>query len=220
VVDAAIAQRKWFNLVLHQMTNDDGAIAYSVGKDIWVAPIGSVIKYVQQRDRTVITNYAQTAETVSFDCYRLPLPTSPRRSFETAIHTNDLLTFVVDLTGIPPAVGVTVGSMPLSFTNSIQNKNLVLFDLAVTQNVQHVVINLDFAVESDLVIQSVLVTGEVATVTWTSVSNRTYRVQFKDNLSDLTWQDISPDIAATGPTTSVNDPVLGSQRFYRILQLP
>jgi len=219
VVDAAIAQGKWFNLVLHGLTNDDGAIAYSATKDIWVAPIGSVIKYIQQRDRTVITNYTETAQTVSFDCYRLPLPVTPKRSFENAVHTNDLLTFVVDLTGIPSAVAVAVNSVPLVFTNNLQNTNLVVFDLAVTQDMQHVVLSLGSNAEPELVIQSVAVTNGTPTVTWTSVSNSTYRVQFKTNLWELEWQDLTPNITATGPTTSVTDPAFVSQRFYRILQL-
>jgi len=59
VVDAAIAQGKWASLVFHGLENDDGAVAYSVGKDIWVAPAGPVMKYILQRDRTAISNYVE-----------------------------------------------------------------------------------------------------------------------------------------------------------------
>ena len=57
VVDAAIAQGKWFNMVLNVTNNDNGAIAYAVGKDIWVGSGAAVGKYILQRDRLIITNY-------------------------------------------------------------------------------------------------------------------------------------------------------------------
>jgi hypothetical protein len=124
------------------------------------------------------------------------------------------------MTGIPPAVAVTVNSVPLVFTNNVQNTNLIVFNMAVTQATQHVVLSHVSNVQPELVIQSVTVTNGTATLTWTSVSNSTYRVQFKTNLWESNWQDLSPDIAASGPTTSLTDPVSASQRLYRIVQLP
>jgi hypothetical protein len=62
--------------------------------------------------------------------------------------------------------------------------------------------------------------GEVI-VSWNSVSNLTYRLQYKDDLSAATWTDLLPDITATGVTSSATNSV-GSQpqRFYQIHTVP
>ena len=131
LVDAAIVQGKWFNLVLHEFNDEDGAIAYSVGKDIWVETLGGVTKYIMQRDRMVITNYSESPGLISFSSYRLPIPSSSYRSFETAFNTNDTVTFQVNITNHPAAVlGVTVNgvSQPYRFRVDGGTTNL-LFDI-------------------------------------------------------------------------------------------
>ena len=139
VVDAAELQGKWFNLVLHNYTNDDGAIDYAATKDIWVAPMGTVTKYILQRDRTVITNYSETSGRIQFNSYRLPLNSSSYRSFETAFGTNDVLTFKVDITGISTVSAVFVGGVEIPFTTS---GNTLLFKTVVTTNSQAIVLDL------------------------------------------------------------------------------
>ena len=143
MVDAAVAQGKWFNLVLHTMNDDDGAIVYSLSKDIWFATAGAVTKYIMQRDRCVITNYAKTSKTLQFDCYRLPIDASRVRSFETAITAQDTLTFQVNLAGISAVSWVTVNgtSTPFSSKSSGGNTNL-LVNVPVTFNRQTVVLQL------------------------------------------------------------------------------
>ncbi len=135
VVDAAIAQGKWFNMVLHTTNNDNGAIVYSIGKSIWFATGGTVAKYIYQRDRVVITNYQQTANALQFNCYRLPLDPSSLRPFETAIGTNDTLTLTVNVNS-SQATGLLVNGVPTAFTN---NGNVVYFDAMITTNLQTIV---------------------------------------------------------------------------------
>jgi hypothetical protein len=67
------------------------------------------------------------------------------------------------------------------------------------------------------VITSIRLTNSVAVITWNSVAGQTYRLQYKDRLTDTTWQDVQPDVLATGPTTTLTNS-LGSatQRFYRV----
>lgn len=144
LVDAAITQRKWFNLVLHELTNEDGAIAYSVDQDLWVETIGGVTKYIMQRDRTVITNYAEVAGQISFDCYRLPIPVSSHRDFETAFTTNDTVTFQVNITNHPAAVlGVTVNDAAIPFTfRTAEGVTNLVFDVLVTPVVRNVSVSL------------------------------------------------------------------------------
>jgi hypothetical protein len=51
------------------------------------------------------------------------------------------------------------------------------------------------------------------------VSNATYRVQFKANLSDA-WTSLAGDVLATGSTASKTDAPITSTGFYRIQVLP
>ncbi len=218
VVDAAIAQGKWFNMVLHATNDDDGAIVYAVGKDIWVAPIGSVTKYILQRDRAIITNYWETPDTIGFEVCRLALSSSRNREFEAAIGPQDLLTMKVDLSGFPPLSGVLLEGSPLPFvTNSIGGTNFAIFDLAVTPSLQMVSLRTDFL----LIIRECSLTNEQVTLTWTSLPGHLYRLQSRDTVESA-WNDLAPDVpASSGSTTSGTDTnSLAQQRFYRVIQLP
>lgn len=71
------------------------------------------------------------------------------------------------------------------------------------------------------VISSTTKTATSCTVSWASQTGVTYRVQWKNALTDPTWQTIVPDIAGTGSTINWIDN--GSQtgglpatRFYRV----
>jgi O-glycosyl hydrolase len=70
-------------------------------------------------------------------------------------------------------------------------------------------------------ILSVAVSGDTAVITWEAFSGLTYRLQCTTNLARIDWQDLSPDITATGPSASATHPVADEQsRFYRVLLLP
>ncbi len=71
------------------------------------------------------------------------------------------------------------------------------------------------------VFQSItLVEGNV-TLIWTSVAGRNYRLQYSEDLSGTNWTNITPDIPAAGPTTTLTIPAGESnQRFYRVFVLP
>jgi hypothetical protein len=70
-------------------------------------------------------------------------------------------------------------------------------------------------------ITSIIVSNGVAWITWDSVAGRTYHLQYKDSLSDLSWNDLAPDVTATGPTAGKSDAVDNvPQRIYRIKLVP
>jgi len=55
-------------------------------------------------------------------------------------------------------------------------------------------------------------------LTFGTIPNRTYRVDFKDSLSDAEWQLLAPSTTATGESLTINDSLGGkAQRFYRIV---
>jgi hypothetical protein len=57
----------------------------------------------------------------------------------------------------------------------------------------------------------------VAVITWNSVANNYYRLQYKNNLLDANWTDLAPDILATGSVTSTTNVLGGApRRFYRV----
>jgi hypothetical protein len=72
------------------------------------------------------------------------------------------------------------------------------------------------------IITHISFSGSTATLTWLSVPGRTYRVQFKPDLALPSWTDLTPDVTATGTTsTKVDNTLAGaSRRYYRIVLLP
>lgn len=66
------------------------------------------------------------------------------------------------------------------------------------------------------------VSAQGASLTWTSLPGRSYRVVYKDSLPDPQWRTASPDLNCTNAVTSWVDPVTGTggQRFYAVVLLP
>jgi hypothetical protein len=54
------------------------------------------------------------------------------------------------------------------------------------------------------------------TFSWSAVSGRIYRVQWKQQLSDATWNDLA-DVTASGTSASYTDTTAEQQRFYRAI---
>jgi hypothetical protein len=76
-------------------------------------------------------------------------------------------------------------------------------------------------VEPAPTILSLQLVDGAAIVTWSSVATRDYRLQYKTNLTDLSWVEVLPGITAIGPTTATTN-VIGSasQRFFRVRLMP
>jgi hypothetical protein len=70
------------------------------------------------------------------------------------------------------------------------------------------------------VIQSIRFATNTATLTWSSIVGRSYRMQFKNSVTNAAWTDITPDIVASGTTTIANSASTNGQRFYRVILLP
>ena len=206
VVDDAIAQGKWANLVFHRFNNDDGAVAYAVGKDIWVGTGGDVTRYILQRDRTILTNYSQTSSRISFDCRRLTIPASPIRSFETSFNTNDTVTFKVSVTNLPPVAGVQVNGYPVAFTvRTAGSATNLVFDALVSSTLKKVLITLS--------------NGPVLTVT---PANKT-KVYLQSNPSltgTLTGVIGGDNITATYSTTALTSSPAGDYPISAIFSDP
>jgi Tol biopolymer transport system component len=56
-----------------------------------------------------------------------------------------------------------------------------------------------------------------ALLTWPAVAGRGYRVQYKDNVSDPTWQDAAGGVTVLGNTGRWTLPAISSGRYYRVV---
>ena len=71
------------------------------------------------------------------------------------------------------------------------------------------------------VIQSINITAENVTIIWSAVPGQIYRVQFKSDLTQAGWNDLTGDVAPDGNTAQKTDAISADQqRFYRVLLLP
>ena len=58
-------------------------------------------------------------------------------------------------------------------------------------------------------------------LSWSTIPGKSYRVQFKSDLSETEWSNATGDIVATGTSMQQHIPIASSgQRYYRIMQLP
>jgi GH15 family glucan-1,4-alpha-glucosidase len=69
---------------------------------------------------------------------------------------------------------------------------------------------------SSLRITSIARAGNVNTITWESVSGKTYHLQSTDTLTGTFTDVAGPDITASGPSTSTTDITAVVGRFYRV----
>jgi YD repeat-containing protein len=63
------------------------------------------------------------------------------------------------------------------------------------------------------------IAGGGVTVQWQSIPGKTYRLQFKNSLSDADWTNVPGDVPATGAVSTKTDATATGQsnRFYRVL---
>ena len=77
--------------------------------------------------------------------------------------------------------------------------------------------SMDVIVIPTPVIESITQSGTDITLVWSTLAGQTYRVEYKDNLTDVSWTALTPDVTAAGATATKTDLAPASpQRFYRI----
>jgi hypothetical protein len=70
-------------------------------------------------------------------------------------------------------------------------------------------------------ILSIGITNNTASIAWSSIVGRTYRLQYKPSLATNAWTDITPDFPASAITTTGTNTLGGApQRFFRVVLLP
>jgi hypothetical protein len=92
---------------------------------------------------------------------------------------------------------------------------------ALTATNSFTVIVLSPVVVPPPVFESIGISQGNVTLVWTTIGGRSYRLQYSEDFSGTNWTDITPDITASGSTSSVSAPVGESvQRYYRVFLLP
>jgi hypothetical protein len=71
------------------------------------------------------------------------------------------------------------------------------------------------------VIVSLNISSGAAVITWSAVAGKSYRLQYKDSPHATNWNDLPPDVTATGSRTTATNSLDNSPlRLYRVFQLP
>ena len=189
------------------------------------APVGSYSITVSGAQGTGLTNYAIFYSFGLLNVGAAPLTIT---AHETNKAAGVALTFTgteftaagllnadnvtgVNLSSAGAAAGAAAGTYPISATNAagsgLTNYAVVYVNGTLT------VTNAGALFK----ITSITVTGGVATITWNSVSNQPYVLQYKDDLAGTNWIEVASTILASGPSTSTTNLLGGApQRFYRV----
>ena len=70
-------------------------------------------------------------------------------------------------------------------------------------------------------VASAITSNNAVTLTWSSFTNGTYRVEHKPSATATNWTPLAPDVTATNTVCSYTDtPPGGEERYYRVLLLP
>ena len=71
------------------------------------------------------------------------------------------------------------------------------------------------------IVSIAVINGTQVSFTVSTISGRTYRVEYKDDLGQPAWTPLGADRVATGPTLTVQENIVtGTRRFYRVALLP
>jgi hypothetical protein len=70
-------------------------------------------------------------------------------------------------------------------------------------------------------IQSISLSNEIVTITWSGIAGQTYHLQYVDSLDEANWSNVTPDVTAEGATASQTDALsLVGRRLYRVAVRP
>jgi hypothetical protein len=72
-------------------------------------------------------------------------------------------------------------------------------------------------VSNNIQIMSIRLSNGEVVMAWSAINGKSYRLEYKVNLDDPNWMEVSPEVVATGPTATVtNATPISNRRFYRI----
>ncbi len=124
----------------------------------------------------------------------------------------------------PVLLGADVENGVLSFFHHGQIDEASLYNRALTSDEIATIYNAGAAGKQLPTPQLMLFPPEISgtnfKLTWTAVSNATYRVEFNPNLTPSNWTALPGDVIAVSNTASKLDAMTFSNRLYRVRVLP
>jgi hypothetical protein len=125
---------------------------------------------------------------------------------------------------VPPPAGATVNSTNGLFTWTANTVGTNTFTLRATDNGPGAYVDtkvFEVVVTSSELTTSIGISNQVVLLRWNAISNRTYHVEFKNDLSETNWTPLVTNIVATGETGQASDAIsTNTQRLYRIVLEP
>ena len=115
---------------------------------------------------------------------------------------------------------LTAGTRNGTFANFSYPSNMVTMQLSNSLNAVLVRVTDVFANTQKLMLLSPEITGTNFKLTWTAVSNTTYRVEFNPGLSPSNWTALPGDVVGVSNTAMKFDTLTSSNRFYRVHVVP
>jgi len=115
---------------------------------------------------------------------------------------------------------VTAGAISGSFSSFSYPSNVVT--MQITNPPGSVVVRVTALTTPPLgpFVLSPVVVGTNLQLSWLSVSNTVYRVEFNPDLQPSNWNALPGDVTAVGSNASKVDPLTPSNRFYRVEIVP
>jgi Ig-like domain-containing protein/List-Bact-rpt repeat protein len=110
---------------------------------------------------------------------------------------------------------LTAGTRSGTFANFSYPSNLVTMQLSNAPNAVIVrVTDVRNIPQPTLLVPEI--TGANVRLTWTTVSNAVYRLEFKSDLGATNWNAIVGDLTASSNSVTTSDALTSSNRFYRV----
>ena len=125
--------------------------------------------------------------------------------------------------GFTPALNdsftlVTAGSRSGAFASFSYPSNLVTMQLSNTTN--SVIVQVTGVANPAPFLLPPQISGTNVTLTWTAVSNLTYRLEFNPNLIPSNWNALAGDVTSLSNLASKVDLLMPTNGFYRVRVLP
>jgi hypothetical protein len=114
---------------------------------------------------------------------------------------------------------LTAGTRSGTFSNFIYPSNTVTMQLSNTVNSVIVRVTDVLTIPRPLLL-SPEIAGLDIKLTWTSISNVTYRLEFNPDLNPSNWNALPGDVTALSNTASKTDPWMPTNRMYRVRVIP
>jgi hypothetical protein len=133
-------------------------------------------------------------------------------------------TLSVDLTnGFSPALNdsftvLTAGTRNGTFANFLYPSNAVTMQLSNTPS--SVIVRVTGIVDPEPMLLPPVLSSSNVLLSWTAVSNKTYRLEFNPNLSLTNWNAVPGDVIALSNTATKLEALTLSNRFYRVRVAP